>query len=187
MLQWRYNIMVKTSGQANYSDVHMTDPELAGRIVARHRPSGLCLEPFRGDHAFSRHLPPDHDWCEITEGRDFFSYHRAVNWIITNPPFSNLSAIFEHAFSISDHCVFLMPISKYFSSASRLASARRYGGLAEILHVGTGRDIGFDIGFPFAAMHFIARYRGAIHERLLSTKVGANFTVATRPRTAPVV
>lgn len=155
--------MPRTTGLANYSDIHYTDPQLARAIVAHFKPQGRCLEPFKGDGAFLQHLPAQAAWCELQEGRDFFAWTEPVDWIVTNPPFSNLTDVFAHAFSLAQHCVFLMPISKYFSSAPRLALAREFGGLQEILHVGTGRDIGFGIGFPFAALKFVRGYVGPIH------------------------
>lgn len=159
--------MVRTVGLSNYSDVHFTDTELARRIVEHFAPSGRVLEPFRGDGAFHCHLPAGADWCEIADGRDFFLCQERYDWLITNPPFSNLTRVFEHAFALSAHCVFLIPISKYWSSQPRLALVKAYGGLKEILHVGTGRAIGFDIGFPFAAMHFARGYQGPIAEAWL--------------------
>lgn len=82
------------------------------------------------------------------------------------PPLTT-TRIFEHAFHLADHCVFLIPISKYWSSEPRLELVSRYGGLDEILHLGTGRQIGFDIGFPFGAMYFARGYRGPITETRL--------------------
>ena len=157
--------MVMTVGQKNYSDVHFTNSELARRIINHFAPSGRCLEPFRGDGAFFNHLPSGSDWCEISDGRDFFEFSEQVDWIITNPPFSIMTRVFEHAFTVSENCVFLVPICKFWSSAPRLAAADKYGGLVEILHTGTGRDIGFDIGFPFAALHFKRGYKGAINQK----------------------
>lgn len=157
-----------TTGLKNYSDVHFTNARLAKAIVDHYSPKGLCLEPFRGDGAFYDHLPENSRWCEITEGLDFFDFNESVDWIITNPPFSNLTQVFEHAFNISEQCVFLIPISKFFSSAPRLALAKEYGGLYEMLHVGTGRQIGFNIGFPFAAMKFVKGYDGPIHNSNLN-------------------
>jgi hypothetical protein len=87
---------------------------------------------------------------------------------MTNPPFSNMTQVFEHSFALADNCVFVIPISKYWSSAPRIKAAERYGGLVEIAHLGCGRDIGFDIGFPFAAMHFKRRYRGRIKQTTLT-------------------
>lgn len=111
--------MVKTVGLRNYSDVHYTNADIARRIVEHFNPSGRCLEPFRGDGAFFRHLPESSDWCEIERGLDL---------------------------------------------------AREYGGLKEILHVGTGRQIGFDLGFPFAALHFQRGYQGPIRESHLQAE-----------------
>jgi hypothetical protein len=159
--------MVKTVGLKNYSDVHYTNDAIAGQIVAHFNPAGKCLEPFRGSGAFYKHMPKGSDWCEINDGRDFFDRKERFDWIVTNPPFSNLTQVFKHSFELSDNCVFLIPISKYWSSRPRLDLAKQYGGIREILHVGTGRQIGFDIGFPFAAMHFAKEYRGPITESFL--------------------
>lgn len=159
--------MVKTVGLQNYSDVHYTNDALAKRIVAHFNPSGKCLEPFRGEGAFYKHLPDGSDWCELKDGRDFFDCRGEYSWIVTNPPFSNLTQVFKHSFAISKNCVFLMAISKYWSSNPRLELAKNYGGLKEILHVGTGRKIGFDLGFPFAALHFQQGYHGQITECFL--------------------
>lgn len=156
--------MVRTAHLNNYSDVHYTEEQVAFDIIQHFNPSGVCLEPFRGAGAFTKWLPPDTAWCEIQEGRNFFDFDTPVDWIVTNPPFSNLTQVMEHAFKLADNCVFLIPISKYWSSAPRLAAVKNYGGVAEIHHMGTGRSIGFDIGFPFAAMHFKRGYQGAIRE-----------------------
>lgn len=154
--------MVRTVGLKDYSDVHFTNDDVARRIVEHFKPVGRCLEPFAGEGAFLQHLPPGSQWCELSKGVDFFSWTDHVDWIVSNPPFSNLTQVFEHAFSVAENCVFLIPISKYWSSAPRLELAARYGGLVEILHMGPGRRIGFDIGFPFGALHFQRGYKGPI-------------------------
>ncbi len=160
--------MVRTAGLSNYSDVHYTGDAVARAVVEHFSPSGRCMEPFAGEGAFLRAMPSDSLWCEIAKGRDFFNFQEPLDWIVTNPPFSILTRVFEHSFSIAQNCVFVIPISKYWSSAPRLQLARSYGGLAKVLHLGTGRQIGFDIGFPFAAMHFRAGYRGPIEQAWLS-------------------
>ena len=160
--------MVMTRGQKSYSDIHFTNVKVASAIVNHFRPSGRCLEPFKGGGAFLQALPASADWCEVEEGRDFFNWTERVDWIVTNPPFSNMTQVFEHAFSVAENCVFLIPISKYWSSLPRLEAASRYGGLVEIAHLGTGRSIGFNIGFPFAAMHFKREYNGPIRQSILT-------------------
>lgn len=103
--------MVKTVGLNNYSDVHYTDGSVAKRIVEHFNPTGRCMEPFRGEGAFYQHLPEGSDWCEITDGRDFFDCSVGYDWIITNPPFSILTPVFRHAFSLSENCVFLLALA----------------------------------------------------------------------------
>ena len=47
------------------------------------------LDPSRGKGIFYDNLPPCiKDWCEITDGKDFFEYNEEVDIIISNPPFS---------------------------------------------------------------------------------------------------
>lgn len=161
--------MARTRGLKNYSDEHYTAKCIAEVVIKHFSPIGRCLEPFSGNDAFLQYMPSGTDWCEIQKGRDFFDYNDQVDWIVTNPPFSNMTKVFEHAFSLSDNCVFVIPISKYWSSAPRINASLAYGGLKEILHLGTGRDIGFDIGFPFAAMHFKRGYQGPIQQTRLKT------------------
>ena len=160
--------MVMTCGYRNYSDEHYTADHVAEAVVRHFSPRGKCLEPFKGEGAFFRHMPAGTDWCEIRDGRDFFKYSVPCDWIVTNPPFSNLTKVFEHAFNLAGNCVFVIPISKYWSSAPRIESVARYGGLVEIAHLGRGRDIGFDIGFPFAAMYFKRGYHGHIRQTILT-------------------
>jgi len=152
--------MVRTVGLNNYSDVHYTDSGIAKYIVDHFKPSGVILEPFRGGGAFYDHLPGSADWCETQEGRCFFEYNNDVDWIITNPPFSNLTDVMRHCFSISKNTVFLLPPSKVYSSVPRMRLVQRLAGLKEQLIFGSGRSIGFDLGFPFAAMHFLKGFSG---------------------------
>lgn len=163
--------MVRTTGLSNYSDVHFTNTELAAEIIQFYNPKGRILEPFLGGGSFyhpliqhAKHTRSTVDWCEIEKGRNFLDYSTPVNWIVTNPPFGPLTEMMGKAFNISENVVFLVPISKFFSSAPRLTLSRQQARLKHMLHVGTGREIGFDIGFPFAAMHFQRDYDGPIYE-----------------------
>ena len=152
--------MVMTTGLKNYSNVHFSDEEVAKKIIAHFAPTGRILEPFKGEGAFFNHLPKGTQWCELNEGRDFFQFTSQVDWIVSNPPFENLTQVMEHSFAVATNTVYLLPLSKVYSSAPRLRLVRDIAGIKEELHFGTGRDIGFDIGFPFAAMHFQRGYRG---------------------------
>lgn len=152
--------MVRTTELKNYSDVHFTDSDVAKLIVEHFNPRGKVLDPFRGEGAFYRHLPEGSLWCELSEGRNFFDFHDEVDWIISNPPYSNLTDVLRHSFKIATNTVYLFPLSKLYSSAPRLKLVRDMAGVREELHFGPGRMIGFDIGFPFAAIHFEKGYKG---------------------------
>lgn len=160
--------MVKTSGQKNYSDIHYTRDDVAKKIVNHYINESnntlKFLEPAKGtgpdSGVFLKYMPQDSDWCEINEGRDFFKYQKHVDWIITNPPFSNLTQWMSKSFEVAENVVFLIPISKLFSSVPRMKLVKQYGGIREIYYLGSGRDIGFNIGFPFAAIHFQHNYNG---------------------------
>lgn len=48
------------------------------------------LDPSKGEGVFYDNLPTEckADWCEIEEGKDFFSYDKEVDVIVGNPPYS---------------------------------------------------------------------------------------------------
>ena len=152
--------MVKTTGLEDYSDDHQTPLPLARLVIDHFNPTGAILEPFRGRGAFYRALPPGTRWCEVTEGRDFFDWPYQVDWIVTNPPYSNLTEVMAHCFEVASHTVLLVPMSKVYSSAPRMELVRTMAGIQEQLYLGPGRRIGFDLGFPFAAIKFTRGWRG---------------------------
>lgn len=156
--------MVRTVGFKNYSDSHYTREHVARSVIEYFSPTGSILEPFAGDGAFLNNLPMDTKWCEIEKGRDFFLFFEKVDWIVTNPPFSDLTRVMEHAFNVSEKTVFLLPLSKIYSSMPRLKLTRDIAGIKEHLILGTGRDIGFDIGFPFSATLFERGYKGPVKQ-----------------------
>src|SRR5688572_14100857 len=75
---------------ATEKDVVYTPPKLARDIVDFFSPAGLCLDPCLGDAVFFNLLPVGSEWCEIEMGRDFYAWTKPVDWIISNPPYSNL-------------------------------------------------------------------------------------------------
>ena len=98
------------------NDLVQTPLELAKRIVDQFKPSGRMLEPCRGMGNFLRYMPGA-DWCEITEGRDFFNWSEKVDWIITNPPWSQIRAFLQHGMSVADNIVFLMTVNHVWTKA----------------------------------------------------------------------
>jgi hypothetical protein len=157
------------------NDVVQTPPELAGRLVAHFRPAGRILEPCKGAGHFLRFLPAQTAWCEITAGRDFFAWTEAVDWIITNPPWSELRAFLRHALAVSQHVVFLLTLNHLWTRA-RLRDIRTAGfGLREIVLVETPASFPTS-GFQLGAIHLERNWRGAI--------TFTDLSVAPRPRPA---
>jgi hypothetical protein len=100
----------------NPNDVVFTPEWLTEKICSMFEISGKVLEPCKGEGAFLKFLPKDTDWCEITEGRNFFDYNKKVDWIVTNPPYSDFNRFLTHCFNLSENVVLLVPVAKLFKS-----------------------------------------------------------------------
>jgi hypothetical protein len=146
----------------NENDVVYTPGDVAMDIVSHFQPSGKCLEPSKGDGAFYKYLPEGSDYCEIKEGKDFFAYNEKVDWIVGNPPYSIFFEWLMHSFEIAENVVYLLPVGKVFNAFRMFKAIRKYGGIKEIYLLGTGHDVGFDIGFAVAAIHFQRNFNGGI-------------------------
>ena len=141
-------------------DVVYTPAWLAQLIVQHFAPVGRCLDPCRGDGAFHSLLPEGSDWCEVDAGRDFFAFAGMVDWVIGNPPYSCLMWWVRHSFTVADNVVYLVPLHRLLVSHDFLKLVRAYGGLKEVLCLGTGRDVGFPFGHALAVVHYQRGYRG---------------------------
>src|SRR5215207_4048248 len=95
----------------------MTPLPLAREIVARLQPRGLILEPCAGAGAFVQALASygQVEWCEIDRGRNFFLWDQRVDWIVTNPPWSQFRAFLEHSISLADHVAFLATVNHWWT------------------------------------------------------------------------
>lgn len=109
---------MKYQPNRNYksNDVVMTPEALCKQIVDYFKPAGLILEPCKGSGNFLKYLPGA-DWCEITEGRDFFDYTGRVDWIVTNPPWSKIRDFLRHSYILADNIVFLMTVNHIYTKA----------------------------------------------------------------------
>ncbi len=144
----------------NPNDVVFTPDHIAKRLVEMFKPNGKILEPCSGEGAFLRYLPPDTDWCEITKGRDFFDYHQEVDWIFTNPPYSDFNRFMDHSFELADNVMFLVPVAKIFKSWGTIMRVKHYGGIKSVWLIPASR-CGFPFGFPCGAFHFKRNYKGS--------------------------
>jgi len=150
------------TGKATASDTVQTPIDIARMIVSVFSPKGLTLEPCKGSGNIYNELPEPKEWCEITEGRDFFDYQTKVDWIITNPPFSIYDSFLKHCFEIADNVVLLVPIAKAFKSMRIERIVDGYGGLKVIWLIGSGTKCGFAFGFPTGCLYYQRGYRGKI-------------------------
>ena len=145
----------------NKNDKCMTPHKIAERLCNL-LPVGMldsCLDPFCGDGAFIDSFTSlDNDWCEIDLGRDFFKYHRKVDWIISNPPYSIFDAVLDHSFEIADNVAYLVPLSKIFSSMGRIRKWQAYGNIKAIWILSASK-CGFPFGFPAAFVWWQKGYK----------------------------
>ena len=134
---------------------------IAKKIIDLFPLYGKVLDPFKGGGAFYEQYPDfiDKDWCEIDDGRDFFDYTEKVDWIVSNPPYSILDEVLEHSFEIADNVVYLVPLSKIFTSLRRIRGILAYGNIKEI-HILSAGKCGFPFGFPACAIWFQRGYGG---------------------------
>ena len=153
------------SGIGTANDVVMTPRVTAKWIIDHFAPEGAILEPCKGTGAFYDQFPEGQltDWCEISEGKDFFDYKTKVDWIITNPPFSIFDRFLLHSFDIAENVVFFCPLNKVFKSMKIDGAIREYGGIKEVIHMGGGGRHGFPFGFPVGCIHYEKGYDGPIN------------------------
>lgn len=141
----------------NSNDVVMTPIELAEKLVNYFKPEGKGLEPCRGGGNIYRFLK-DADWCEISEGKDFFDYNEKVDYIFTNPPWSKIRPFLKHSMKLANDIYFLFTINHLFTKA-RLRDIRESGfGVCEILMFDTPKTFP-QSGFQLGMVHIKKGYR----------------------------
>lgn len=152
--------------KATASDTVMTPPHIAKLVVEHFKPSGSILEPAKGTGNFLA-LMPGADWCEITDGKDFFEYDKKVDWILTNPPYSIYDKFLEKCFEVADNVVLLVPVQKAFKSMKNQRLVDSYGGLKEVFIIGGGGTCGFAFGFLTGCLYYQRGYKGPITKTTL--------------------
>lgn len=159
---------MKSQPNRNYvsNDDVQTPPDLARRVVKHFRPEGRILEPCRRDGNFLRCMPTA-DWCEIKDGRDFFDWPRKVDWIVTNPPWSQVRGFLRHAMAVADHVVFLLTINHLWTKARVRDIRDAEFGLCEICLVEMPKSFPAS-GFQLGAVYIRRGWRGKIQLTNLS-------------------
>ena len=152
--------LVRTRDAAEL-DVVYTPRELAQRVIEHFKPSGTLLEPCRGSGHFYDVFPPDSvkHFCEIEAGLDFFDWHEPVDWIISNPPWSQFRSFNAHAMSLATSVVWVIPLV-HFSGKARIRDVRETGfGFREILMLETPKGWPQG-GYQLAAFHLKRGHKG---------------------------
>ena len=146
-------------GHLNPNDIVFTPDWLAKQICEMFPIVGKILEPCKGEGAFLKHLPAGTDWCEIAEGKNYYDYKEKVDWLVTNPPYSDYNRFLEHSFGIAENIVLLVPVAKMFKSMGTLKAIFNYGGFVSI-SVLPASKAGFPFGFPCAIYYLKRGYKG---------------------------
>ena len=142
----------------NKNDVVFTPEWLAEKICKMFPICGKVLEPCKGEGAFLKFLPKDTEWCEIAENINFYNYNKKVDWIVTNPPYSDFNRFLTHSFDLAENIVLLVPVAKLFKSMGTLKEIFNYGGFVEI-HTLPSSKAGFPFGFPSGVYYLKKNYK----------------------------
>ena len=156
-------VNLNSSQRKKGNDCIYTPEWVALDMVNHFKPEGLILDPCKGKGVFTDILE-NSEWCEITEGRDFFDWARPVDWIISNPPFSLMRKFILHSFTVADDIVYLVPVWKIYLAYGLVLKGKEYGGIKEIRWYGTGSKLGFPMGNGIGAVHWKRGYTGGLHD-----------------------
>lgn len=155
------------------NDKVYTPPELARQIVEHFKPSGRLLEPCKGRGAFTDAMYPFASngylsYYEVDIGLDFLQGSPpAHDWIITNPPWSQLRAFLKKSMEVADNVVFLCLVNAFFMKARQQDMRKAGFGMKEILFVPTPAKPWPQTGFSLGAVHIQKNYSGpVIHSQL---------------------
>lgn len=141
-------------------DIVFTPEPIAKGIIDFLKPYGKCLDPCKGDGAFYNYLPEGADYCEIREGKDFFTYNEKVDWVIGNPPYSIFEDFLKKAFEIADNVSYLVPTNKIFQRQLIMDMINKYGGIKSMVIFGSGQLLDFPFGFSVGNFHFKKNFKG---------------------------
>jgi len=135
------------------NDVVYTPDFLAQQIVEWIKPTGVVLEPCAGNGAFVKAITNygcEVLQCEITNGTNFFDFHRQVDWIITNPPWSDARRFMLHSMTLSNNIAFLITINHVIALKARVRDIKQRGfWMTRCLLLDTPREFpqsGFQLG-----------------------------------------
>lgn len=91
-------------------DVFYTPKELAKEHIdylnIEFNPDAIWLDPSKGKGVYYDQFPTENkDWCEITDGKDFFEYDKPVDIICTNPPYSLINKFIHKSIELKANTI----------------------------------------------------------------------------------
>jgi hypothetical protein len=117
------------------NDVFYTPPAVVDIHLSmiEHYPGDTWLDPFKGKGAYFDKYPSDlKNWCEISEGRDFFAYNEQIDVIVSNPPYSLIDDVLEHSVELGARVISYL-IGQNNLTARRIEYMNKKGyGLAKL-------------------------------------------------------
>ena len=149
---------MKYQPNRNYTsnDIVMTPLYLAKKLIEHFSPKGKGLEPCRGTGNIWS-LLKDADWCEINDGKDFYMYKNKVDYIFTNPPWSQIRKFLQHSYDIANEIYILCTVNHIWTK-SRLRDMEKAGfGIREICIFNTPKEFpqsGFQCGMIWISKNY---------------------------------
>lgn len=144
--------------QKNGNDRVYTPPPLARAIVQHFKPSGARLDPCKGTGVFYEEMLVFNEfgfveWCEKDEGVDFLATEitQKYDWVVTNPPWSQLRAFLKRSMEVSDNVVFLCLTNALFYNGRQDDIAAAGFGIREIARVRQPKKPWPQTGFMLSA------------------------------------
>ena len=146
------------------ADLVFTPLELAKKIINHFPLRGFVLDPAKGQGAFFDQFPLGvrKDYCEISEGLDFYAYEGKVDWIMTNPPWSHMRPWLNKCMEVAPNIVLLCPLVHFVTKARLRDIFSKDYGLKEFLCVETPPKPWPASGFQLGAMYLQRGFNGGL-------------------------
>jgi hypothetical protein len=88
----------------------------------------IVLDPCLGNGVWYKNIIGKKEWCEIERGIDFFDFNEKIDWIISNPPYSDLDNWLNHSFEIAKKGVaYLLGVNNFTAKRMELANKMGFG------------------------------------------------------------
>ena len=164
------DIQGRSPAEKKEADIQFTPPSLARDLIDETGIIGRSiLDPCSGGGAFFHSFPPDMDRyeCEIQRGSDFFKWTVPVHWVVSNPPFSQLTRWLEHTMNIATvGFAYIMPT--YSLTHRRLMLIESFGFYCEKTII-IENPKSWNIGFTMA--YYVFKKNGLRNTRVLGDRL----------------